>query len=205
VRDRRGTLLETQAQILKQAPTVTTRDILAVLGQYIRYIDSDDFFRLFLFSNLAVTSAEKTLRVLENVGAMSGVDIRSPYLDRELVEFSTRLPSSFDGGKTYATLKTHMKKAYETTIPTEVLDRKVIGYPSYYWNNGELDEYQHRLFGREHIERTGLFDHAMVNRLVEDEKTEEKKSAGKYAWALTQFSLWYEERFGPEPRLAKAI
>ncbi|MCG3119516.1 MAG: Asparagine synthetase [glutamine-hydrolyzing] 1 [bacterium] len=184
--------LETQAQFLKQPPRLGKQDILEVLHHYIGDIKSDDFFRLFLFSNLMITSTEKTLKVLDRVGAMSSVELRSPYLARALVEFSTQLPSSFDGGKTYVSLKTHLKKAFEKILPPPVLERPVIGYPSYYWNNGELQGYQKRLLSREAIAANGVFNYDGVKRLLEEEKNSDAKSVGKQSWALTQFSLWYE-------------
>ncbi len=113
-------------------------------------------------------------------------------LDRALVEFSTQLPSSFDGGKTYVSLKTHLKKAFEQILPQPVLERPVIGYPSYYWNNGELAEYQERLFSQETVARNAIFDYAGVMRMLEEDKHTQAKSAGKNTWALTQFGLWYE-------------
>jgi len=184
--------LNVQQQFLKQPPRLSKLDILDMLHHYIGDIKSDDFFRLFLFSNLMITSTEKTLKVLDNVGAMSSVELRSPYLDRALVEFSTQLPSSFDGGKTYVSLKTHLKKAFEKILPPQVLERTVIGYPSYYWNNGELAEYQKRLLSRESIAENDIFNYDGVARLLEEEKSSDAKSAGKHSWALTQFCLWHE-------------
>jgi len=37
----------------------------------------------------------------------------------------------------------------------------------------------------------GIFDHEGVRRILEKERLD-PKSAGKPAWALTQFGLWYE-------------
>jgi len=196
--------LEVQAQFLQQPPRLGKQDILDVLHHYIGDIKSDDFFRLFLFSNLMITSTEKTLKVLDRVGAMNSVELRSPYLDRALVEFSTQLPSSFDGGQTYVSLKTHLKKAFEKILPTPVLERPVIGYPSYYWNNGELLEYQKRLLSREAINANGIFNYAGVMRLLEEEKTSDAKSVGKHSWALTQFSLWYEIYIKRNPEFVEA-
>jgi len=196
--------LEVQAQFLQQPPRPGKQDILDVLHHYIGDIKSDDFFRLFLFSNLMITSTEKTLKVLDRVGALSSVELRSPYLDRALVEFSTQLPSSFDGGQTYVSLKTHLKKAFEKILPPQVLERPVIGYPSYYWNNGELREYQQRLLSREAINANGIFNYDGVIRLLEEEKTSDAKSVGKHSWALTQFSLWYEIYIKRNPEFVEA-
>jgi len=73
-----------------------------------------------------------------------------------------------------------------------VLERPVIGYPSYYWNNGELAEYQKRLLSPESIAQNGIFNYEGVMRILEEEKHSEAKSVGKHSWALTQFCLWYE-------------
>ena len=182
--------LEEQKDFLSRPPRIGKEDILEVLHEYIGGIRSSDFFRLFLFSNLMITSTEKTLRVLDRAGALASVEIRSPYLDRALVEFSARLPASFDGGRSYVSMKTHLKKAFERDLPKPVLDRAVIGYPSYYWNRGELTSYQNRLFF-DGATANGIFNHEGVRRILERERLD-PKSAGKPAWALTQFGLWYE-------------
>jgi asparagine synthase (glutamine-hydrolysing) len=191
--------VDEQGQLFRESPRIGKQDVLAALGEYIQDIKSDDFFRLFLFSNLMITSTEKTLRVLDKVGMMASVEVRSPYLDRNLVEFSTQLPSSFDGGQTYASLKTHMKKAFEADLPRPVLERTVQGYPSYYWNNGHLRDYYDRLLSRDSLERDGIFKPDEVARILEEEKHSDAKSVGKLAWALMQFSLWHRIHIKRDP------
>ena len=194
--------LDEQKEFLRQPSHLGKPDILEVLHHYIGEIKSDDFFRLFLFSNLLITSTEKSLKVLDRAGILASVELRSPYLDRALVEFSTQLPSSFDGGQSYVSLKTHLKKAFEDILPAPVLERAVIGYPSYYWNNGELTDYQDRLFSREAVARNGVLDYDGVTRILEEDKHTDAKSAGKHSWALTQFGLWYEIYIMQNPAFA---
>jgi asparagine synthase (glutamine-hydrolysing) len=194
--------LDEQKAFLRQPSHLGKADILEVLHHYIGEIKSDDFFRLFLFSNLMITSTEKSLKVLDRAGILASVELRSPYLDRALVEFSTQLPSSFDGGQTYVSLKTHLKKAFEHILPAPVLERPVVGYPSYYWNNGELTDYQNRLFSREAVARNGVLDYDVVTRILEEDKHSDAKSAGKHSWALTQFGLWYEIYIKQNPAFA---
>jgi hypothetical protein len=190
--------LDTQEKLLCRPPAVGEPEILDTLQHYLDAIQSDDFFRLFLFANLSITSAEKSLKVLDESTNLSSVDVRSPYLDRRLVEFSTQLPSTFDG-RSYVSLKTHLKKAFETSLPAEVCERRVIGYPCYYWHRGELAALQRRVLDRETIERNGIFDYTTVCRILEDEKTSEAKSVGKYGWALTEFCAWYEIHINRNP------
>jgi asparagine synthase (glutamine-hydrolysing) len=197
--------IEEQNEFLREPSRVGKPEVLEVLHNYIGDIKSSDFFRLFLFSNLMITSTEKTLRVLDKAGILASVELRSPYLDRALVEFSTQLPSSFDGGKTYVSLKTHLKKAFEHILPRPVLERAVIGYPSYYWHNGELAEFQKRLFTREAVARNGIFNFDGVTRILEKGRNNPAKSGGKQSWALTQFGLWYEIYIKQNPEFTSIL
>jgi hypothetical protein len=70
------------------------------------------------------------------------------------------------------------------------LERPIIGYPSYYWNRGELAGLQARLLSRDAIGEDGLFDYEGVAAVLEDDRQARGKSAGKRSWALTQFRLW---------------
>jgi len=184
--------LEQQTQLLRQPLVADKRDVVAALHHYVANVKGPDFFRRFLFANLMITSTEKSVRVLDNVGSMASVEMRAPYLDRSLVEFSTKLPNSFDGGETLVSLKTLLQDAFAADLPKSVLQRKVIGYPSYYWQNGELAEYQEKLLAPAAIAENGIFDQAAVSNILRDERHSEAKSVGKHSWALLQFSLWYE-------------
>jgi asparagine synthase (glutamine-hydrolysing) len=191
--------LEDQRALLCEPPPIETADILDALHRHMAHIESTDFFRLFLFSNLMITSTEKSLKVLDGVGALSSVEIRSPYLDRALVEFSTQLPSSFDGGATYVSLKTHLKRAFADALPSDVLDRPVIGYPSYYWNQGELADLERRVLSREAIEAGGLLRYEGVAAALAEDRGSDAKSAGKHTWALLQLALWHEIHIQQNP------
>ncbi len=139
-----------------------------------------------------ITSTEKSLKVLDKIGMLSSVEARAPYLDRALVEFSTRLPASFDGGRTYVSLKTHLKKGFEDALPREVLERRVIGYPNYYWSQGELSEIQRRVFAAPALTRQGILRPEAVGEILDHDAHSDAKSAGKRSWALTQLCLWHK-------------
>ena len=72
----------------------------------------------------------------------------------------------------------------------------------YYWNNGELTDYQDRLFSREAVARNGVLDYDGVTHILEEDKHTDAKSAGKHSWALTQFGLWYEIYITQNPAFA---
>jgi asparagine synthetase B (glutamine-hydrolysing) len=100
-------------------------------------------------------------------------------------------------------LKTQLKKAFEADLPRPVLERRVIGFPSYYWTNGELDRLQARLLSREAIAADGLFDYEALQDVLEAERRSDAKSRGKHAWALTQLSLWHRIHVRRDPEFSE--
>lgn len=187
--------LPTQQKLLMHASANSEASILEAIGAIAQNVECEDFFKRIAFTEVIFDTAEKSLRQMNNVGAMTGIELRSPFRDPALAEFATQLPASFDGGDTYVSFKSLMQKAFTSALPDEVLERRVIGFPCYYWNNGELTELQHRLLGRENIERMGVFNYDVVREILERDRRSEKKSAGKHSWALTQFALWHQEHF----------
>ncbi|GEM_PF-3576176 len=162
------------------------------LEPYLAQIHAADFPRRYLLANLILTCPEKVCGVLDRSGLLASVDIRSPHLDRDLVEFQVTAPSSFDGGRTFVGIKCLLERAFADQMPREVLDREETGFPCYYWHRGELAAVQRRLFARDAIAEAGLFRHAAVERIVEAERLDtDSKSLGKRTWALTQLALWH--------------
>jgi asparagine synthase (glutamine-hydrolysing) len=180
-----------QKRILHQSPRIGKKEILDLLHSYVRDTGHGDFERVNKVLVSMITHTEKSLGVLDRACMLASVEPRSPYRDRDLFEFSTRPSFSPDGGKTYMSPKTHLKKAWEQSMPQPLLERRGMGYPSYYWNNGELAPYQ-ELLSRKTIVQNGVFKYKGMSHVREQEKSSEAKSVGKMSWALTQFCLWYE-------------
>jgi asparagine synthase (glutamine-hydrolysing) len=200
--------LPAQEALLKAGPRLSKEGFLEMIREQTRHVKGGDFIRRLPYCFLPLRLADKSLRELEAVGAMNAVDCRSPHLDPILVDFATQMPVAFDDGEKPANFKLLMKNAFADVLPEAVLTRRVIGFPSYYWNNGELDGLQKRLLGHEMVERAGVFDYDEVQKILDDDRRSDAKSAGKRSWALTQFALWYQEHFlgsgatrEPEPAL----
>jgi hypothetical protein len=179
-------------EVLAADVAIDRSTVARCLEPYLAQIHADDFPRRYLLANLILTCPEKVCGVLDRSGLLASVDIRSPHLDRDLVEFQLTAPGSFDGGRTFVGIKCLLERAFADQMPREVLDREETGFPCYYWHRGELAAVQRRLFARDAIAEAGLFRHAAVERIVEAERLDtDSKSLGKRTWALTQLALWH--------------
>ena len=102
------------------------------------------------------------------------------------------LPRRFRGEFAGFSDKAVLVRAFDDLLPAEILRRRKIGYPSYYWNRGELRPLRERLLSSEGLERTGLFREDAVRKICAADDASPKKSAGKRVWGLLALQAWYE-------------
>jgi len=100
---------------------------------------------------LACAMASDTLRyvpeclnVKVDLASMAcGLEVRSPFLDHKLVEFSARIPSGMK--VKWRTQKAVLKRAFERDLPRKILHRKKSGFtvPLSKWFRHELRDFAH--------------------------------------------------------------
>jgi asparagine synthase (glutamine-hydrolysing) len=95
------------------------------------------------------------------------LEVRVPFLNRELVEFAARMPPDLKlrGLKR----KYVLKRAMEQVLPSEVVWRKKAGFsaPVRSWLRGPLQPLVDELLSESTVKRRGLFNPAEVRRIVE--------------------------------------
>ena len=185
--------LDEQKDIMREPPQVEKERIFSILNECFGDLRRDERAEYYPWRRFyAVTvQSEKDIKGWERAGALASIEVRSPYMSTNLTEFGSRMPKT-PGGEAFLSVKGQLMKAYSRTLPREVFERRVIGYPAYYWNKGELDDYQQRLFRPERLVDHPVLQPDGVNRVLEAERQVQKKSGGRMSWMLTQFALWHE-------------
>ena len=122
----------------------------------------------------------------------NSLEARSPFLDRDLVEFVARLPSRFKlrGRRS----KWILRRAVANLLPPGIASRAKRGFavPVGRWLRGELREFvADHLLDRRAAER-GLFEPAVVRRLFDEHQTGRADHAHPL-WVLLMFELWHRE------------
>jgi len=103
----------------------------------------------------------------DRMALANSVEVRYPFLDKDLVEFSTRIPAQLKL-KDY-TEKYILKKMAERFVPQKVVDREKFGFvaPGSPYLIQRNIAYINELLSFETIKRQGVFDPAEVQRLVD--------------------------------------
>lgn len=126
------------------------------------------------------------------------LEVRSPFLDHEVVEFATRVPSKYKWRRGEG--KWLLKRAFADSLPETVVERSKQGFgvPVDEWFRGELRE-----FARDRLDRLGTrpaFDADALRRTL-DEHLAGESDHGLHLWDLVMLEAWYE-RFIPTERRA---
>ncbi|TIH08657.1 N-acetylglutaminylglutamine amidotransferase [Pseudomonas leptonychotis] len=163
-----------------------------------------DFVREHFAQPGAVAAVDKALRLdstvmlvddpvkrVDNMTMAWGLEARTPFLDYRLAELSARIPGRFklpDGGKHV------LKEAARQVIPSEVIDR-----PKGYFPVPGLKHLEGATLGwvrdllLDPSQDRGLFNPAMLDRLLSDPHGQLTPLRGSKLWQMAALNLWLNE------------
>ena len=122
----------------------------------------------------------------------NSLEVRSPFLDRELVEFAVALPSAL---KLHGSERKYLlKKALEDRVPAENMYRRKQGFaaPIGAWFRGDLRAFTEDTLLSAAARSRGYFRPERLERLVREHTTGKGDHQHK-VWALLMLELWHRE------------
>ena len=137
-------------------------------------------FQQLQYLDLKVRLPELINHSLDRMSMAWGLEARLPFLDHELVDFTTRTPTALKlrGFEE----KYILRRAMRGTLPPEILKRRKygMGVPTLRWWRGKLPEFAADAMSDCGLRRRGIFDPAAVRRILELHRS----GQGRYAWFL---------------------
>lgn len=117
------------------------------------------------------------------------LEVRAPFLAREVAEFAFSLPDSFRmrGGSG----KRLLKDAARALLPANIIDRpkKGFGIPVAAWLNGPLQPLVQDVLSADSIQRGGIFNSTAVTEMLNVHRSM-RADLRKPLWTLLVFELW---------------
>jgi asparagine synthase (glutamine-hydrolysing) len=148
---------------------------------YKRFLPFGDSFD-FTYFDIKIWLGEVLLMKLDKMFMGNSIEARSPFLDKELVEFVFSLPEEIRGRK-----KSLIKKVASRYIPNEIINRKKKGfaYPYLEW----LKEENRFSYILTINQKTKLFNENYLKEIVKSGHKRYKQ----HIWSLYLFSRWIEK------------
>jgi len=152
-------------------------------------ITDEEKISLFDISNYLTNNL---LYKMDSASMANSLEVRTPYLDYRLVEFSVNLPQQFKINQ--GTQKYLMKKLLERYIPQDLVYRKKWGFPAPVgdWLYKDLRYMIDKWLSAEMISKVGILDEKTV-RSVLNNFLAGKKYHHKRVWAMIIFQMWYDK------------
>ena len=154
-----------------------------------------DFLNQMLYLDTKIFMASLNLTYNDKMSMASSVEVRVPFLDRELAEFvAWNVPPSMKlKGFFRPTTKYIFRKAMQDVLPREVLQQPKAGFaaPVDYWLARDLKEMVDDLLSESQIQKRGLFRPEAVRAFV-DEHRSGAQDWSMQIWQLLTLELWMQ-------------
>ena len=159
-----------------------------------RYFNGDGrpFLEQALTAEFHTKMVEDFLNNEDRVSMGNSLEVRVPFLDRDLVQFAFSIPGTLkykhgDG-------KYIFKKAMQGILPPETLRKAKWGFTfsSYHQFNKDLKATAERLLTRERVEAQGLFNYDYLRRIIEHKPSPRLYWHYFFLWNVVGFTLWQQ-------------
>ncbi len=196
----------------EQKSELYTRELQASLGQSdpaIRHrtgferVEGADFLNQMLYLDSKIFMASLNLAYNDKMGMASSVEVRVPFLDRELAEFvAWNVPPHLKLKGFFRTTTKHIfREAMKEILPAEVLRQPKAGFaaPVDYWLANDLRSMVDDLLSESQVRRRGLLRSESVRRFVKDHRSG-TQDWSMQIWQFLTLELWLQTFFDGRAR-----
>ena len=132
------------------------------------------------------------LTYTDRASMAASVEVRVPFIDKEVISFAMGLPGTFKFKKLQG--KYILKKAAEKYLPRDIIYRPKasFGAPIRAWISGDLKPLVEELLSQRSVENRGIFCYSEVKKLIEDDRRGWQDNAYQI-YQLLSIELWFRE------------
>jgi asparagine synthase (glutamine-hydrolysing) len=156
-------------------------------------VASADFLNQMLYLDTKIFMPSLNLTYNDKMSMASSVEVRVPFLDRELAEFvAWNVPPDLKlKGWLRPKTKYLLRKAMQDILPVDVLRQPKAGFaaPIDYWLAHDLREMVDDLLCESQVRKRGLFRPQAVGRFV-DEQRRGAQDWSMHVWQFLTLELW---------------
>ncbi|MBN1378919.1 MAG: asparagine synthase [Gammaproteobacteria bacterium] len=172
-------------QIDTQEPIQDARNVYESAG-------TDSMLDRMLYLDWKITLADNDIRKVSHMAELAGIDVRYPFLDDDVVEFSTRVPPNLKIRKQY--LRYFFKRAMTGFLPQEIINKSKHGFglPFGVWlkTSRELQDFIYKALDA--LKQREIIKSEYITRIVDAHRGEHAGYYGTMVWVLAILELWLQ-------------
>ncbi|MBW2076845.1 MAG: asparagine synthase (glutamine-hydrolyzing) [Deltaproteobacteria bacterium] len=164
-------------------------DAIGYRDQLLSEAQVTDIREKMLYADAVSYLPDDCLFKVDRMSMAHGLEVRVPFLDRELVEFAARIPFNY---KIHGlTSKYILKKTFSRALPGKILKQRKQGFtiPISAWLQGQLGGLASRVLSSDTFRRRNLFEKEFIRWML-DEHTSGRQELGHRIWSIVVFEIW---------------
>jgi len=188
--DQRKTLCSSRVQ-----DAIDTSGCEGIHKQAFERVRHTDFLNQMLYLDTKIFMTSLNLTYNDKMSMACSVEVRVPFLDRELAEFAAwKVPPELKlKGFLKPTTKHIFRKAMQGVLPNEVLNQPKAGFaaPTDYWLANDLTEMTDDLLSESNIRSRGLFRAEPVQKMLRQHRCG-SQDWSMQIWQFLTLELWMQ-------------
>jgi asparagine synthase (glutamine-hydrolysing) len=168
---------------------INNEDDLIINNNLFEKIPNLEYENKMMYSDILTYLTDDILCKVDRAAMAVSLETRTPFLDRDVVEFAWQLPINMKIRNGEG--KWILKKILNKYIPKNLIDRPKMGFgiPIENWLRGPLREWAEELLSKKHIVNDGFFNYHEVYKLWDDH-LKRKKNNQYILWNILVFQSW---------------
>lgn len=153
-----------------------------------------DEFNNFLFYDFNLVLDNDMLRKVDLMSMANSLEVRTPFLNHELVKYVFSLPSSFKID--HKNRKKILKESFKDVLPLEVFNRKKHGFevPLKKWFNNEMKLFlDQEIFNNNSLISEGILKKEGLNEIYQSWKKNSSGNNVYHVWSLLVLSNFFKK------------
>jgi len=147
-----------------------------------------------LYTDMQLVLVSDMLHKVDSMSMANSLEIRTPFLDHNIVDFVFSLPDSYKINSTMR--KRILQDAYRDELPSDIYKRPKHGFevPLLSWFRNELkDELFNNYLNDDFIVKQNIFNLAEIKKLKEQLFSNNPGDIQYHLWALLVFQHWWKK------------
>jgi asparagine synthase (glutamine-hydrolysing) len=158
------------------------------------YVDSEDFNSVLRADFNIVLEGDMLIKA-DTMSMRHGLEMRSPFLDHELVEYVMQLPADYKIDRKHR--KKILKDATADLLPSEIFTRRKQGFevPLLQWFRNDLQGLTDELLGIPFLKQQQLFHPKAIAQLRKQLMSNNPGDSASRLWGLIVFQSWWKKYY----------
>jgi asparagine synthase (glutamine-hydrolysing) len=151
-----------------------------------------------LEADLNLVLPNDMLTKVDRMSMAHGLEVRTPFLDHELVQYVNSLPFHYKTNLNFGKLL--LRNAFKNDLPKIIFTRTKQGFeiPLEQWLKNELSPLLKSGMNAQLIEEQGIFNLAMLQQLVSRLHSNNVGDSAATLWSFIVFQTWWKQHFEPK-------